>query len=216
MSQEKLILPAIKKQIMNPGKKDRSGIFRWKKWKIVVGVLLLWVFVHCLWVTIDGLNDHVEKGGVAVVLGNHVYADGTLATWTQGRVDRALALYKARQVDKIFVSGGISKNSHYPEGTAMKKYLVDHGVPDSAVISDNQGINSYHTAINFLEWNKSHHYGSVVVVSQFYHITRCKYIIRKMGFKGEIEQASSDRYNIKDLIGLLREMPAFYKYMIVY
>lgn len=185
-------------------------------WKLVAGVFVMWVLVHCLWVTIDGMNDHVEKGGVAVVLGNHVYKDGTLATWTQGRVDKALELYKARRVDKIFVSGGISKQSNYPEGTAMKQYLLDHGVPDSAVISDNEGVNSYHTALNFLEWNKKHNYQSMVVVSQFYHITRCKYIIRKMGFKGDIEQASSDRYNIKDLVGLLREMPAFYKYMIVY
>lgn len=188
----------------------------YRRVRLFLLLMFLWVFIHCLWVTIDGMKDHVEKGGVAVVLGNHVYADGTLASWTRGRVDKALELYRNHQVDKIFVSGGYSKNSHYPEGTAMKKYLVDRGVPDSAVISDNKGVNSYHTAINFIEWNRSQHYNSVVVVSQFYHITRCKYIIRKMGFAGDIEQASSDRYQWKDLIGLLREMPAFYKYMIVY
>lgn len=201
---------------MTMGNKKITTSSKRRYWKLVAGVIVLWVVVHCLWVTIDGMNDHVEKGGVAVVLGNHVYKDGTLASWTQGRVDKALELYKARLVDKIFVSGGISRQSNYPEGTAMKQYLLDHGVPDSAVISDNEGVNSYHTAINFLEWNKAHNYQSVVVVSQFYHITRCKYIIRKMGFNGEIEQASSDRYSIKDVVGLLREMPAFYKYMIVY
>ncbi len=37
-----------------------------------------------------------------------------------------------------------------------------------------------------------------------------------MGFKGELSSASSKVYTWKDMISLLREVPAFYKYALVY
>lgn len=164
----------------------------------------------------DGLRDSNTASGIAIVLGNRVYADGTLATWTKGRVDKALQLYKEGRVKIIFVSGGYSMESNYAEGKAMKTYLVRKGIPDSVVIEDNQGANTYLTAVNFLKWNKGQHYSSVIVVSQFYHITRAKYILKKAGFEGEIYSASSDIFEWKDIMGTLREVPAFYKYVLFY
>ena len=69
-----------------------------------------------------------------------MYADGHLSSWLQGRVDAALKLYREKRVKKIFASGGISKNKdgNYPEGDAMKRYLVTQGVPAADVIADNE------------------------------------------------------------------------------
>jgi vancomycin permeability regulator SanA len=178
---------------------------------------MLWVLLHIVYISIDGLTGYQGKADVAVVLGNRVYADGSLSTWLQGRVDEALQLYKQKKVRKIFASGGVStpENGGYPEGTAMKSYLVNHGVPAEDVIADNGGVNTYWTAKDFLEWNKSKHYQSVIVVSQFYHITRTKYIFHKLGITG-VHSASSHSYSWSDVVGTFREVPAFYKYMLVY
>ena len=70
---------------------------------------------------------------------------------------------------------------HYPEGKAMKAYLISNGVPDSVVTEDNEGANTYLTAVNFLKWNKERNYSSVVIVSQFYHITRSKVYTEENG-----------------------------------
>ncbi len=189
--------------------------FRWVK--RIAAILALWVIVHIIYISADGLQDYKGKAGVAVVLGNQVHADGTLSVWLQGRVDKALALYKAGKVEKIFASGGIGvqADGYYPEGTAMKTYLVAHGVPDSAIVADNAGQNTYLTARNFIAWNANHHYTSVTVVSQFYHITRIKYIFHKLGY-ATVHSASSDKYSKSDIIATLREVPALYKYMLVY
>ncbi|HTL07257.1 MAG TPA: YdcF family protein [Chitinophagaceae bacterium] len=170
-----------------------------------------------MYISIDGLQDYHGKAGVAIILGNHVNGDGTLSPWLQGRVDKAIALYRAGQVEHIFASGGIGtkEDNYYPEADAMKNYMLAKGIPAAAITADNKGQNTYLTAVNFIAWNASHHYSNAIAVSQFYHITRIKYILHKKGF-ARVYSASSDRFHLSDLVGLLREVPALYKYMLKY
>ena len=188
-----------------------------KRWRYVLWVLVFWIGAHAIYISIDGVRDYNGSADVAVILGNRVYGDGTLSSWLKGRVDKALELYKQKRVKKIYASGGISKNDdgEYPEGTAMKQYLVQQGVPAEDVIADNEGKNTYCTAEDYLKWNASEKYQSVIIVSQFYHITRCKYIFNKLGIQN-FHHVSSDVYSWRDIPGTLREVPAFYKYLIIY
>ncbi|HTE10980.1 MAG TPA: YdcF family protein [Chitinophagaceae bacterium] len=190
-------------------------IYKWVK--RISGFLLIWIMIHIIYITIDGLRDYDGKADVAIILGNLVYADGNLSAWLQGRVDKAIVLYKEGRVKKIFASGGIGTKevAYRAEGDAMKNYLVAHGVPAADIVADNYGQNTFLTAKNFIAWNKNYHFSSVIVVSSFYHITRSKYILRKLGFKN-VYNAASDYYSFKDVVGTLREIPAFYKYMLVY
>jgi vancomycin permeability regulator SanA len=182
--------------------------------RIAALLFLAWFFLHCLWVVKDGFRDFTGRADVAIILGNTVFADGTLSPWLQGRVDEGLRLYRNGQVKKLFVSGGIG-TSDYPEGDGMRTYLLAKGVPDSDIIVDNYGDNSYLTARNFMHLDSSAHYRSAVVVTSYYHITRSKYIVKKLGFP-EVGGAYSRFNTVKDWYGLTREFPAFYKYMLKY
>ncbi|NML21776.1 YdcF family protein [Pseudoflavitalea sp. G-6-1-2] len=185
------------------------------KWiKRVLQLLVLWVAVHCSIAAIVGLRSFDGKADVAIVLGNEVYKDGTLSPWLRGRVDAALHLYNNHQVKKIFVSGGIG-DSGYPEGDAMRNYLIQQGVPVADIITDNLGNNSYLTAKNFVEANQQLKYESAVAVSSWFHVLRCKYILQKLGVK-KVYGDHSRSYFGKDILYLLREFPAYYKYMLVY
>ncbi len=197
---------------------QKTKRFLKNKWlRRITLFMLTWISIHIIYITADGLHDYDGKADVAIILGNQVYADGHLSSWLQGRVDEALLLYKQGKVKMIYASGGISKNEDgdYPEGDGMKKYLLQHGVPEAAVVADNHGQNTFLTAKDFIAWNQSYHYTSAIVVSQFYHITRSKYILHKLGFSN-VYNAASKKYFIADIIGTLREVPAFYKYMIMY
>jgi vancomycin permeability regulator SanA len=184
------------------------------KFRAAALLFLAWFFLHCLWVVKDGMRDFTGQADVAIVLGSTVFKDGSLSPWLKGRVDAALQLYRNHQVKKIFVSGGIG-TSDYPEGDGMQHYLLAQGVPDSAILVDNYGNNSYLTAKNFQAWNETAPYQSAVVVTSYYHVTRCKYIMSKLGSPAA-GGASSEYRAVKDWWGLLREFPAFYKYMLVY
>ena len=187
-----------------------------KTLRLLARLTLLWVVVHLAYISIDGLRDYKGTADVAVVLGNRVDADSSLSPVLQGRVDRALLLYRQGRVHKIMASGGKGKSEgKVLEGMAMKRYLVQKGVPPADVIEDNDGENTYLTAKDFRTLADSLHCSSVIVVSSFYHITRCKYIFRKLDIRN-VHSASSDVFFGNDLFGLLREFPALYKYMLWY
>lgn len=195
-----------------------SRIRRRSGWRIVVGIIALWISCHLLYITIDGLCSYQGHADIAVVLGNKVYCDGSLSPVLQGRVDEALDLYKKGRVPRIMVSGGKGvepTDCHYPEGTAMKAYLVRHGVPADRIIEDNDGWNTYLTAKNFIPVADSLHVSSAIAVSSFYHLTRTKYIFRELGFKN-VHGASSRSFHWNDLVGLPRDVVAFYKYVLIY
>jgi uncharacterized SAM-binding protein YcdF (DUF218 family) len=187
-----------------------------KAWRIVVGILLAWILLHLIYITIDGLWGYDGSADMAVVLGNRVEADGSLSPVLRGRVDRALELYRQGRVARVMVSGGMGEHGgHYPEGLAMKQYLVALGVPADRIVEDNHGENTYLTAKDLLPVADSLGVHSVIVVSSFYHITRSKYIIRRLGFR-DVHSDASRAFFWNDLLGLPRDAVAFYKYVLVY
>lgn len=189
-------------------------IFKGRKLKISLCLFALWFLLHAAYVIYDGLHDYSGNADVAIVFGNSVFADSSLSPWLQGRVDAAWKLYNTGRVKKIFVSGGKGEYGVH-EGEAMEKYLVAKNIPAHDIISDNKGNNSYLTAKDFILLNDSLHFVSAIVVSSFYHITRCKFIIKKLGFKN-VEGVASKKYFWKDGYGLFREFFAFYKYALFY
>jgi len=193
---------------------QKIKFFKSRKLKIAIGVFIFWLLLHSAYVIYDGLHNYSGKADAAIVFGNSVFADSSLSPWLQGRVDAALQLYKEGRIKKIFVSGGKGEYGVH-EGDAMKKYLLEKNVSANDIIADNYGSNSYRTAKDFIALNDSLHFASAIVVSSFYHITRCKYIIKKLGYKN-VEGYASDKYFWQDVYGLFREFFAFYKYMLFY
>jgi vancomycin permeability regulator SanA len=185
-----------------------------RKLKFFISFFIIWLLLHSVYVLYDGVHDRGGKADVAIVLGNAVFADSSLSPWLKGRVDAALKLYYEGRVKKIFASGGKGDYGVH-EGDAMKKYLIEKNIPRNDIIADNYGNNSYLTAKDFIALNDSLHFSSAIVVSSFYHITRCKYIIKKLGFKN-VQGFASDKYFWQDNYGLFREFFAFYKYALFY
>jgi vancomycin permeability regulator SanA len=185
---------------------------KWLKW--FLGLCLAWFGIHAVYVTWEGLHSYPGKADIAIVLGNTVYADSSLSPWLKGRVDKALELYRQGRVPDIMVSGGKGEYG-VEEGTAMQRYLLGKGIPAEHIIVDNAGHNTYLTARNFLALDSVRHFHSAIVVTSFYHITRSRYIVRKLGFK-HVYGVSSDAFFWQDGYGLFRDFIAFYKYVLFY
>lgn len=171
-------------------------------------IVIFWFLIHTMYTLIDGIRNKVIVADVAVVLGNKVNENGTLSKRLENRVICGRELYTSGKVKKILVSGGLGAEGYY-EADKMKEYLINSGVPDSAILVDNLGMNTRETAINAVMIMKQMDYTSVMVVSQFYHITRCKKYFRKYSnFK--IGNASPSYYEKRDVYSLVREFFAFY------
>ncbi len=179
---------------------------------ILFACLFLWLVIHTIIIITDGLNDELEVVDAAVVLGNRVELDGQPSDRLQARLDKAVQLYEADFFKYIIVSGGTGKEG-LDEAEVMKNYLVDQGIPEDRIIEDPDGYNSYMTAENSKTIMEDLNLQSVMVISQYFHITRTKLAFEKVGIEN-VASAHAEIFDERDLYSTLREFPAYYSYLI--
>ncbi|MEL7655793.1 MAG: YdcF family protein [Bacillota bacterium] len=188
-----------------------------KKYKRVIynliSIFLIWFVVHTLIITIDGLNDDLGRSDAAVILGNKVELDGTPSARLQGRLERAIQLYEKGYFDYIIVSGGLGKEG-FSEAIIMKEYLLEKGIPGDNILVDEEGNDSYMTAKNTKRIMDQRGFHTVTVISQFYHISRTRLAFNKVGLD-DVYSAHSTSYEVRDIYSLIREFPAYYKYLMI-
>ena len=179
-----------------------------KKLKWLIYLLFSWFFIHEIIIVNDGLNDNPIKSDYAVVFGTTVNVDGTLSDRLKSRLDKGMELYNNGMAPKIFVSGGLGIEGHY-EGTKMADYLILKGVNKADILIDDKGNNTKLTVKNFVaKYPKS---SRVIVVSQFYHISRAK-LAFKNGGVNNVTAVHANQFFVRDLYGLFREFFGYYKY----
>ncbi|OJX53455.1 MAG: hypothetical protein BGO88_05285 [Flavobacterium sp. 38-13] len=176
--------------------------------KLLSIFLFLWFCIHIIYTIIDGNKDEGKSADIAVILGTTVNTDGTLSERLEKRMKCGLKLYKDRRIKKIIVSGGLGKEG-FLEGDKMKEYLIGKGIPDSLVIVDNKGNNTTASVANTILMKDSLHYNSIIVVSQYFHVTRTKMLFRKEGFEN-VSSVSPDYSEYRDFYSLFREFFAYY------
>lgn len=185
-----------------------------KRFLIVVASLFIWFLIHTTFTIIDGLNDELKPADVAVVLGNKVEVNGQPSNRLIARLDTSVELYNGGYFTIIIVSGGIGKEG-FDEARVMKSYLVDKGIPEDKIIEDNNGYNSYMTAQNTSKIIDDLELDSVMVITQYFHVSRTKLAFRKMDIK-EVYAAHANIFEFRDIYSIIREFPAYYKYLFKY
>lgn len=81
-----------------------------------------------------------------IILGCMIKEDGTLYPLIRGRVDRAIAFYKKQLEENgkkaVFVpSGGKGSDEPISEAEAMKRYLLEQGIPEEQIMVEDQSKN---------------------------------------------------------------------------
>lgn len=180
----------------------------YKTLKYVAFLLTVCFLVHTVYIVIDGLSDSMKKADIAVILGSKVNKDGTLSERLKQRLESGLKLYESKRIQKILVSGGFGKEGYY-EGDKMKEFLIQKGVPDSLIIVDNFGNNTRLTVVNTLKLRSKEKFNSIIVVSQYFHVTRTKKLFEDEGFEN-ISSVSPNYFEWRDVYSIVREFPAYY------
>lgn len=178
--------------------------------KMAASVFIAWFIVHCAFIIIDGISDDGKKAYLGVIPGSKVNEDGTLSERLKQRLESGIDLYRSHRIRKILVSGGLGKEGYY-EGSRMKSFLISKGIPDSLIIVDNFGNNTPATVENTLQLRTKLKLSSIMVVSQYFHVSRTKKLFKDRGFK-EVNSVSPDYFEWRDVYSLLREFPAYYIY----
>lgn len=141
----------------------------------------------------------------AIVLGASIRSNGTLSPVLQERADTAYALYVAKKVSKILVSGDNS-TLQYDEVYPVGKYLLAKGIPKEDIFLDYAGFDTYSSMYRA---QKVFDVSSAIVVSQRFHLPRALFIARALGLTAVgVDASGPGEYY---LLNALREIPASFK-----
>jgi vancomycin permeability regulator SanA len=182
-----------------------------KKIRLISITLLSWFIIHSIVIVLDGLSDDEKSAEIAVIFGTTVNEDGTLSARLKARLDRGLELYQEKLVSTIVVSGGLGKEGHL-EGDKMRNYLIKNNVKADNIWVDNEGNNSQLTINNTLR--KYPKVKSIIVVSQYFHVSRCKLAFRKAGVEN-VYAVSPSYFEWRDFYSIFREFFGYYKYLVL-
>lgn len=166
----------------------------------------------CVAIVANGVHADLRKSDVAVMLGSRVYDDGSASPSLAGRLDETLALYRQGLFAVVIVSGGTEPNGIH-EADVMKAYLVARGVPSAAIITDPHGDTTRRTAVNTAAIMKAHRLRSVLVVSQYFHMPRCRLAFAQAGI-APVASGPANFFILRDLFSIPREVAGYAIYWI--
>ena len=158
-----------------------------------------------------GLRDHIGKADVALVLGSKVDIDGTPSPRLRARLDKTPELYKAGYFPAVIASGGLGKEG-YDEASVMRDYLVSHGIPKDRVIVDSEGATTFMSARNTRDIARQRNFGSVFVISQYFHIPRARLALERFGI-ATVYSAHARFFELRDLYSSPRELFGYLRYL---
>ena len=117
-----------------------------------------------------------------VVMGAAQY-DGTPSPVFARRLGRALELYQAGCAPRILVTGGKQRGDRFTEGESGVRYLAEHGVPQTALLSERKSRSSYQN-LHFSEpLIRGQH---IVIVTDDLHAYRTSLLARHLGLDAAV------------------------------
>ncbi len=135
----------------------------------------------------SSVND-IPPCEVGMVLGTSEYSNGRPNPVFAGRLQAAADLYHAGKVQLLIVSGMSRPEIFYDEIAAMKRKLLEMGVPEDAIVCDGKGLR---TLDSILRMRDVFGYDDFITISQRTHLERALYLadhhgISTFGFEAEI------------------------------
>ncbi|SET33533.1 YdcF family protein [Paenibacillus sp. NFR01] len=197
------------------GKRMRRRSHR--KWvaaaMVPVAAGLVWC-AYCLSV-INGAKTAVPlmEADTAVVLGMAMWGDEP-SPGLKERLDYSLQLYQEGKFRHFIVSGGLDREGYkYTEGEGMKNYLVAQGVPESAILVENEATSTYENLKFSEEIMKRENLQTAIIVTHDFHGRRSLEMAKELGYSRP-ELALTESVTMSNFKYKTREILAYTKWKV--
>ncbi len=146
-----------------------------------------------------GATDYARPAEAVVVFGARVYGDGRPSLALEDRVRHGIRLWRAGAAPVLVLSGAPD------EVPAMARMAAEAGIPQEAVESDPEGLDTFATLANL-------RHRRVVAVSHYYHLARIKMAARRLGLECATAPCRMTRRLAREPYFVAREGAAFVSY----
>ncbi len=109
-----------------------------------------------------------------IALGCGLLGGERVSKLLSGRLDKAIKIYKrCKTPAKIIVSGGQGPDEKISEAEAMKRYLLEQGIPEEDILLEDKSVNTLENLRNskaLIESRGEH--GPIAICTSNYHVLR--------------------------------------------
>ncbi|MGL4762426.1 MAG: YdcF family protein [Sarcina sp.] len=172
-------------------RRNKDIYLKWRK-----GTLFLFSLVAAFFVVVNGtmfimaVNKDIDKTNVVMVLGAGLDGDKVSPT-LKTRLDGAIEyVNKTDGYDFIIVSGGQGHDELISEAEAMRRYLVDGGIPNEQIVLEDKSTSTFENfkfSKNIIE-SKTGEYIEDLDIKVFtngFHCMRSYFLGKRLGY-GEL------------------------------
>lgn len=185
----------------------RTIRWAWRSVSLCVGVLVLYVLVTFAQVWDASTQDQDDPADAIVVLGAAQY-NGVPSPVLARRLDHALELYEAGVAPTIVVTGGKQAADRFTEAAASFTYLRERGVPESAILREENGANTWDQLAATSRLLADRNVSSAVLVSDDYHALRLDMIAGEVGLDATVSPVDQHLSAAGKVRALVRETAA--------
>ena len=146
----------------------------------MVTALSLWL-ISAVAVLVWSARDEARPAQAIVVLGAAQYA-GKPSPVLRARLDHALDLWNRHLASLLILTGGTGSGDTTSEAAVGRKYAKKHGVPDSAILVENEGRTTSESMRAVAGMLEVRGLQSALLVSDPFHMLRLRILARRFGF----------------------------------
>lgn len=152
----------------------------------------------------------LEQSDYTIVLGSGLLYDELTSTMME-RLQKAIELYEQNQDMTFILSGGIGAYSSIPESSAMKAYLMNHGIPERQLLEEPNSANTLEnlTYSNMDDTNKKMY----TALSSDYHLYRIQLICNDLAMQCQTVGAPTNPILLPNF--MIREYFALVKHLLI-
>ena len=148
---------------------------------LVGGIACIWALTIML-VLMAGARPTLHEADAILVLGAAQY-NGRPSPVLKARLDHAIELYEDGLSGHVIVTGGVGAGDTLSEGEVARRYAIEHGVPDSLILVDREGVTSAESMDAATALMRENGWTSALLVSDSYHMLRLELLARLGGIR---------------------------------
>jgi len=145
-----------------------------------IAVFALWI-ISATAVLIWASRDEAQPAQAIVVLGAAQYA-GKPSPVLRARLDHALELWNRHLAALLILTGGTGSGDTTSEAAVGRTYARKHGVPDSAILVENEGRTTSESMRAVAGMLEVRGLQTALLVSDPFHMLRLRILARRFGF----------------------------------
>ena len=138
-------------------------------------------------------EDQKCRADVAIILGAETY-NGEVSPVYRERINHGITLYEEGYVDRLIVTGGTADEAEGADASSAKKYLLSQGIPEEAVLMENQSSITQENLENSKVIMEENGYKTAIIVSDPLHMKRAMMLAEDAGITAYSSPTPTTRY----------------------